>query len=382
MNPTRPAMSGRLTPEELDLLTAAFLHAAAACDAWQRWRAGIDWNAHLPQASFALLPLVQRNLSALGHQDSLFPRLKGIGRQAWLANQRLLTTLAPTLAALRAAGVEPLLLPPAALLLDAPTTVLDGHAPLTLVVPPKQAESALRALLGAGWQPRDLHPPRWSLAGFTHGARHLLLIDAARRSLDLSWGLDWWFGDGSDMVWTRCRTLMAGRQPIRALTATDALCSTLRADPTAAPFDALARVLNVAATAGAVDWSRVAALLATHPARTLWCDLLGSVAPLLDQWNAPATLCNEVSQDSGEATTGRIPAAPIQRHALSHRLRADLSQYRQAIGTSASAWTLLTQLPGYLIGRWHLRGIRDLPRRLLRWLRWGSDGRLAGNDRR
>ncbi len=374
MSPTQPAISRRLTPEELDLLTAAFMHTAAGCDAWQRWRAGIDWDAHLPQASFALMPLVHRNLSALGHYDPLFPRLKGIGRQAWLANQLLLTILAPTLAALRAAGVEPLLLPPAALLLDAPTTVLDRHAPLTLVVPSKQAESALQALLGAGWQPRDLHPPRWSLVGFTHGARHMLLIDAAGRSIDLSWSLDWWFGDWADMVWTTCRTLIAGHQPVRALTATDALCFTLRTDPTAAPFDALAAALTVVATAGAVDWSRVAAILNTHPAGTRWCNLLTRVAPLLDQWKAPAMICDEVLLGSGEAPTTRVPATPAPQHAVSHRLRADLTQYRQAIGTSATAWTLLTQLPGYLIGRWYLRGPRDLPRRLLRWVRWGGRG--------
>ena len=81
-------MSDALDPLELDLLLASFHLHSDAVESWKRWRESTDWDGHVDGDAFALLPEAWRNLQGLGVDDSLFPRFKGIARQAWLANQR------------------------------------------------------------------------------------------------------------------------------------------------------------------------------------------------------------------------------------------------------------------------------------------------------
>ena len=130
-----------LTTLQEDLLRASFGVDETAVAAWRRWRDAIDWEAPLDRDAFRLMPRTCRNLRRLGDADPLLPRLQGIARQAWYANQRWVRRLQPTLQALAASDVELLLVPPTAVLLLDATPVLDPTTPLACVIAPNRLRS-------------------------------------------------------------------------------------------------------------------------------------------------------------------------------------------------------------------------------------------------
>ena len=76
------------SPELVDqLLRAALLSGDPARAAWERAKRE---QGHIDRAPYRLLPQLYRNLLDLGVDDSDMPRLKGIYRHAWFANQQLL----------------------------------------------------------------------------------------------------------------------------------------------------------------------------------------------------------------------------------------------------------------------------------------------------
>ena len=90
---------------EPELLLRAALGEVAA---WRELRPGLDLD-RLEGSSVPLLPLVYRSLERAGAADPLLPRLKGIYRSAWVKNNLLLERARTELAALSAAGIDPLL---------------------------------------------------------------------------------------------------------------------------------------------------------------------------------------------------------------------------------------------------------------------------------
>lgn len=100
-----------LTTLQEDLLRAAFGVDETAVAAWHRCRDAIDREVHLDRDAFRLMPRTCSNLRRLGDADPLLPRLQGIARQAWYANQRWVGRLQPTLQALAASGARAGVLP-------------------------------------------------------------------------------------------------------------------------------------------------------------------------------------------------------------------------------------------------------------------------------
>jgi hypothetical protein len=98
---------GTVWPSETQelLLVAALADGSAAVGAWMdvRPRLSID---ELELGSFALLPLIYRNLSAAGHDDVDLPRLKGIYRRTWVRNNLLVERTAATAGALLESGIR------------------------------------------------------------------------------------------------------------------------------------------------------------------------------------------------------------------------------------------------------------------------------------
>lgn len=140
------------------LLQAAFRQGDAAVDAWRQWTATVDLEVeHLEPASYRLLPLVYRNLSAHGVDDRWLGRLKGVTRRAWYKNQCALRSVAGAVEALRRADIEALLLNDVALAVR----YCDGQFPNSLervdvLVPSDSAAAAARTLLRSGWHLRVL----------------------------------------------------------------------------------------------------------------------------------------------------------------------------------------------------------------------------------
>ncbi len=347
------------TSPQIDLLGAAFLRGRGAVGAWESWRDGVDWDGHLDHASFALLPLVYRNLARLGVQDPLMPRLKGVMRRAWLANQRWIARIEPSLAACARDGIEVLVLPPTLRLLLDSSAVMSAQERLSLAVRPGQAEPAVRCLLRAGWRMPEVSLPRWSLTGYIVGARHLMLQEAQGQPLMLTWGLEWWLADRVGEVWTGARHELLGRQPVRRLDSADALEFELRHPVGDPPLRRIAEILMIAQH-GEPDWGRLAQAVRERPLPPDWSAALALMQPFLDQWGAPPDLPRWCGPPS--------PARAAPRASLLRRSRYDWRAYRAALGSRHGLAAALIQLPGYLMGRWHVPGPGGLPRRLLGWI--------------
>jgi len=137
--------------------TQALLHAVLTPEtnpsAIARWLAATDIE-RLEAGQFQLLPLLYQQLHGRADGHPWLPRLKGIYRRAWVANQLALKAAHAALEVLAAARLPALLIGPAALSLTVyadPATRPIGAA---LVLTPAAArQAAIQALTAAGWQP-------------------------------------------------------------------------------------------------------------------------------------------------------------------------------------------------------------------------------------
>lgn len=374
------AAVARLTPLQADLLRATFVADESAARAWRRWRDAIDWEGYLDRDDFRLLPRTYRNLSEQGVTDPLLPRLKGITRQAWFANQRRLRHFHPTLRALAAAGVELLVVPPTAVLLDDPAAVLDRHAPLTCAVRPADVEGTIACLWRAGWR-TSVRLPRWSLAGFVLAADRLAWHDPAGMTLDLSW--QW---DGSDRcgrfpekVWARAGRARLANDTVLALDSADAVHDLCRQPVAATAFGRIVDLLLLLDAAKAPpDWRRFLARAAEVPVDAAWRDIFGEVRAIVPAWVPPelgaAGPAFGSQSSSASASPSASPSASASAAAatgsLCRRIGMQWSAYREALGRDRSLAGALRHLPGYLMGHWRLPTLAGLPRRLLRGIRY------------
>jgi hypothetical protein len=137
--------------------TQALLQAVLALDAnpdaITRWQAATDIE-RLEPGQFQLLPLVYHQTAEMGEEHPWLPRLKGIYRRTWFANQLALRAAEVALQVLTEAGQPALLIGPAALALTAyadPATRPIGAA--QVLTPTADRLAAIRALTAAGWQP-------------------------------------------------------------------------------------------------------------------------------------------------------------------------------------------------------------------------------------
>lgn len=235
------------------------------------------------------------------------------------------------------------------------SAVLDRGRPLCWAVAPSQALSAARALLGLGWTIDGAHPPRWSLAGYIAGAHHLILRPGDGPRWLLSWGLDLWPGTRALTPEAAPRDL--GGRGVLALAPRDALCFALWQPGGLDAFALAAQLLTIAAVDEIRAWPEaVPASTATLPAH--WEDCLGQLRPLFAQWGAPAAFGRGIEPARGPAP----PRNPLKR------LATDWHRYRVALAERGSPAMPLPQLPGYLMGRWHLRRPQQLLWRALGWL--------------
>ncbi len=174
------------TAQEL-LLRAALVADERALEAWREVRSQID-VATLDGATQALLPMLRKNLLALGVEDELLGLFKGVHRYSWARNQMLLAPMMPIVERLERAGMKTLLLKGAAFVAD---TRLDaGMRPMNdvdVLVPGARVEEAIEVLLECGLVPVG-GVPAWYVAEYaprfvpSHGFR-----DGLDRQLDLHW---------------------------------------------------------------------------------------------------------------------------------------------------------------------------------------------------
>jgi hypothetical protein len=169
------------------LLRAALIGDERAGEAWREVRPLID-VATLDGSTMALLPLLGKNLSALGVEDELFGMFKGVHRYTWARAQSLLAPMLPIVEALERADIPTMLLKGGAFIadgrLDAGIRALND---LDVLVPTEQRGAAIAVLLAAGLVPVG-DVPAWYVDSYaprfihSHGFR-----DELDRQLDLHW---------------------------------------------------------------------------------------------------------------------------------------------------------------------------------------------------
>lgn len=371
-------MQRLLTPAQEDLISAAFLRHPDAITAWQRWRDSVNWDDHLDHGGFALLPQVYRNLSQLGADDPLFPRLKGIGRQAWLTNQQLIYKIKPILDAWQEVKLDaPLVLPPTQQLLHDSSALLNPKAPLSFSVHPSQAEKAIGALLDIGCRPHEVRLPAWSMTGYILGAHHLKLEWNSGVSLHLCWGVHGWLGKHVDELWATTYPGKLGRYPICTLSLADTLAFMLRQPITDRPFDALAEFLAYIAATDPVHLPSLQQAQWVNPPTADWRELFSIAQAIFRQWNVSLDISTRFILEPAAAPHGESRPLLPRRTLSSQWLLSRWHEYRLELGKHHSAWMALLQLPGYLMGRWQINHIGALPCQLLIWLQ-----RLARANKR
>jgi hypothetical protein len=354
----RPVMTNALTPLDIDLLRAAFEPQPDAATAWRRWRNSVDWDGPIEPDAFPLLPRICRNLQAIGIDDPLFPRFKGIARQAWVNNQHLKATIGGWVTAIP--SVEFMALPPTALLYADSTSLANQGRWFHFAVRPMRAACAIRGLLRAGWRASGLRLPTSLIEGYVLGTGHIPLELADTGTMTLTWRLETLFEDRVDEVWNDSESLAWGDHSMRSLCPTDAVTFSLRQRVGNHPVRWMSSVLSLASPM--IDWPRVLRSLAMRPLSHECSELLPTLVRFLEGEHASAS--------SWRWPVGPSDLVPVTRprEPSWNRWQKDWATYRAAWGSEYRLSTALIQLPGYLMGRWQLPSPGGLLQGLARWL--------------
>jgi len=156
--------SGTFLPtlEQHHLLRAALLHDAQLVrESFEQWKASVHIDV-ADRGSARVFPLLYRNLTRLGIDDPLLPRLKGVFRQVWFRNQLILEHGLRALRALQEEAIPVIVLKGASLIA---TGVYDEPAlrpmeDFDLLVPRERFAAAVEVLRRTRWafQPELLDP--------------------------------------------------------------------------------------------------------------------------------------------------------------------------------------------------------------------------------
>jgi hypothetical protein len=338
------------TPQQTLLLRAALGDA----DAWRRVRPSVDLDT-LESEALVLLPLVHHQLVAAGSDDPLLPRLRGIHHRTWYVNQLRLDRAAPAVAAIQAAGADPLLVNSFELVV-AYYDDLGARAvtALNLLVRPDRLDAAVAAVAGAGWtggrRGRD-----WASFAGAEGDECVV-----RRRL-----VDEFARDVPADLWDAAVPVQLASVEAAAPAPTDELLAICLTGARARPWRSLvwiadaATILRVAG--GAIDWPRLVER-ATRLRATL--RLRDALAFLRTELEAPIP-------DGVVEELERVPVT--RRDALAHRLAAraapeSVTRFLTSTG-NVGALRALSRLPSFLRDEWSLERRSQVPLAALRRVR-------------
>lgn len=194
----------------INLLRAALLPPSPeAATAFHAWQSTVDLD-NLPSTHYVILPLLARNLERMEIDHPWLPKLKGIYRRAWYANQLALRPLARLTASLKEAGIPCLLVGAAALGQSVyPEIALRPVDFLRLLVPQEQVVGAVERLLTVGWQLQPANHP-WRQAVQSPWQSALRFSNPVGDSFALEWrALALWPSAGIDEAFFRRAVPMA-----------------------------------------------------------------------------------------------------------------------------------------------------------------------------
>lgn len=332
--------------EQRLLLRAACGERDVARAAWDRWRTAVDLD-QVDRPSFRLLPQVYRHLLALGVDDPVLERLKGVYRFSWSANAAILGATREVVDRMAAAEVPALLVEGVALAAvyyrDHGARLVDS---LALLVPQDRVVDAGRELIALGW--RGTHDPeRGALPAHLTHTRFV----APKKPVDICWDL-LPLGTAPRVA----AAVMAGAQRVGilgtvALTIAPAdqlLQVCVRAgrwdDP--APWRRLADAMIILREVEwQMDWDRLVDL--SQEARVV-LPVLGSLRSLVAVFDAPVPA----------AVLTRLERSPVSRRERTEQRWQELPPTRLGL------------LPALLFRYWRMPGNRDRGREPMEFARY------------
>jgi len=189
-----------LSRSDQQFLSAALCDGEKAKQAWQRWRATLDFDQSGPRY-MTMIPLLQQNLSRLGIEDPLMGKFKGIHRRIWYKNQLLLQQVSVLLTQWQVDGLEAICLTDIALATHYHADL--GMRPIQTVnflMRPNQIAAASHALQEQGW---------WSVGRLQQGG-HQRFVNAEGIKIDLQGQLF-----SPELYAGRTERFWAGKVPIQ-----------------------------------------------------------------------------------------------------------------------------------------------------------------------
>lgn len=176
------------------ILRAALLKGDEALEAWHEWKRISNIDV-LDFGSHRMIPQLYRNLVALGVQDPLLERFKGVYRYYLYKNEKLLHDTATVLRAFSDAGIETIVLKGCALVpLYYRESGLRPMQDADILVRVEQARPAMALLKKMGWPAYRISAPEKMIP-----VRHSLpFTDQDGRQIDLHWHLLWECWNASD----------------------------------------------------------------------------------------------------------------------------------------------------------------------------------------
>lgn len=239
-----------------NLLRAALLDGDAGAMVFQAWQTAAELD-DLPAHLHALLPLLCRNLEALGVDHPWLPRLKGYYRRTWYANQVVLRALAEVMDRLATTG-HPLLITGAAALAHTlyPEVALRPIYTPEIVVPSDAADEAMGVLHTLGWraEPASPHLSSPAFRAWVAGQR---FVNDQGQALWLGWHVvpSLPCADLDAACWAAATELTLDGRPVRTLCPADHLLRTCLAAPEAGLIALADAALLI--RRGEIDWQRL-----------------------------------------------------------------------------------------------------------------------------
>jgi len=390
----RPADPGNAalwpTPSQELLLRAAVMRGPAALEAWRRWKSRHDLvESELDHGSYRLLPLVYKNVSALGAGEPHLLRLKGIYRYWWCSNQNLFYNGAILLQRLHAAGIRTMLLK------GASTSALYyedmGVRPMAdvdVLVPFEQVHAAVDCLARLGWRAAS-----GSIDEEIRYRHSTPMVNDAGREFDLHWHSlrECLRADSDAGFWRRSVPVAMLHAETRGLAPADALLHTVvhgmrwNEEPTIRWIADAMTILHAAEDR--IDWEALVREACDRRVQLRLVQGLGYLRRTFEAPIPPAAWARLVA--ARPSRTERLEyrylavrSDRLKRDQVAHLGPMLLTEYLRV----CSGWSLrrkLAELPAFL--RYRLRGRTEptivAARRVARWLGLAAPGRSPVDSR-
>jgi len=256
--------AGSVPSEEQRLiLRVALLEGPEAREAGIAWLAKTD-VARLGRASARLLPLIYERFRREGIQHPVLPVLRGIKRHTWCANRLLLRRASEAIRALRAAGIEVMVIKGAALTIeyyqDYSLRPMDD---VDLLVRYPDARASIEVLSLQGWKALEQWNEQKGFGEQTRQYDHAMhFVHPSGQDLDLHWNLTpFCLGPDADLnFWAASKEITFEGQVVRVLDPADQLlhvCVHGIAWERVAPIRWIPDALAVVRKAPQLDWQRL-----------------------------------------------------------------------------------------------------------------------------